>query len=204
MTLVFHPAGSSHSDCWHGGAGRCFSIEIPQSSLSIAGNTLDHSIIFPTAKAIGLVACLYREFRVPDELSPLATDGLVWELLGEAAALRKHRPDGKPPRWLRQVLDLLHDRFAEALQLSDIAGSVGIHPMHLSRTFRRHIGCSVGQYIRDLRLGFAARQLRGSCKAIVHIALDSGFSDHSHFTNTFTRRVGITPAGFRRHLYHSA
>jgi AraC-like DNA-binding protein len=45
------------------------------------------------------------------------------------------------------------------LSLSFIAQSVGVHPVHLAHSFRRYYRCSVGEYVRRLRIGFACRQL---------------------------------------------
>jgi AraC family transcriptional regulator len=94
--------------------------------------------------------------------------------------------------------DLLHARFAESLSLDQIASAVGIHADHLTHAFRRQYGCTVGDYLRQLRIEFACRQMTTSDMPLVEIALAAGFADQSHFTKTFKRLMGMTPGDFQR------
>src|SRR5262249_4267028 len=97
------------------------------------------------------------------------------------------------------VRELLQDRFAENLTHDAIAAAAGIHPVHLARVFRRHYGCTLGEYVRKLRVDFAARQLIATNERLAGIALAAGFSGQSHFTRAFKRQTGMTPASFRRY-----
>ncbi len=106
--------------------------------------------------------------------------------------------DRKPSPWLLQARDLLHDRFSEDLSLSEVAAAVGVHPVHLARVFRKEYGCTLGDYIRKLRVEFACRKLANSETPLAQIALLSGYSDQSHFSNAFRRQMGMTPGEFRR------
>jgi AraC family transcriptional regulator len=102
------------------------------------------------------------ELRMPDSVTPLAVEGLVLELLALAARLRRADAIGterRPPRWLGEARDLLHDRFRENLRLSEVAAAVGVHPVHLARVFRASYGTPVGAYAR------AAAHLGGSAAA---------------------------------------
>jgi AraC family transcriptional regulator len=75
---------------------------------------------------------------------------------------------------------------------------VGVHPVTLARAFRRAFGCTVGEYVRRLRIERAARQLADSDLSLAEIALGAGFSDQSHFSNLFRRHTGLSPFQFRR------
>jgi AraC family transcriptional regulator len=66
--------------------------------------------------------------------------------------------------------------------------------------FRQQYGCTVGDYVRKLRLDFASRQLATSSASLAAIALAAGFADQSHFTKAFRRASGMTPAEWRRHF----
>ena len=92
----------------------------------------------------------------------------------------------------------MHDRFLEDLRVKDIADAVGVHATHLARCFRATYGASLGDYLRNLRLGWAAARLVGSDDAISIIAREAGFSDQAHFTRAFTRYAGEPPSRFRR------
>jgi AraC family transcriptional regulator len=122
----------------------------------------------------------------------------VLEVLAECSRRRTGDSERQPPRWLHQVRELLQDRFAENLTHDVVAAAAGIHPVHLARVFRRHCGCTLGDYVRKLRVDFAARQLIATDESLAGIAIAAGFSDQSHFTRTFNGQTGMTPAAFRR------
>jgi AraC family transcriptional regulator len=141
---------------------------------------------------------VHRELHLRDGASALAIEGLLLELLGQAAREGDSAAGGEQPAWLRRATDFIHENAAERLRLSSVAEAAGVHPAHLAKTFRRHYHCTVGEYVRRLRLERAARELAGSAKSLVEIAVDAGFYDQSHFTNAFRLHTGTTPARYRR------
>lgn len=74
---------------------------------------------------------------------------------------------------------------SQTLSLSNVAEVVGVHPTHLAKMFRRHYGCTIGEYIRMLRLDYAAKLLAQPNKTLSAIALVAGFYDQSHFAHFF-------------------
>lgn len=133
-----------------------------------------------------------------DELSPIIVEGLSIEILGAAARLTLKHQRGGPQPWLKQAKELLHDQFQASISLSKVADTVGVHETHLCREFRRHYRCTVGEYIRRLRVEYACHELSTSSVPIVDIALSAGFTDQSHFARTFKRHTGMSPADYRR------
>jgi AraC family transcriptional regulator len=202
-TLVFHPAGEPHANHWHGEGGRCFHLEILPTALSRLGGhaaALTGPVEFGGGLPVWLAMRLAREFEQDDALATLALEGLALELLVETARNPVPIPERTPPRWLRCARDLLHARFAEGLSLGDVAAAVDVHPARLAHVFRRHQGCTVGDYLRRLRVEFAGRQLAASELPLVEIALAAGFADQSHFCKCFKRHTGLAPTEFRRHF----
>src|SRR5262249_52461237 len=98
---------------------------------------------------------------------------------------------------LSRVIAFLDEHFVDSPSLSEVARAAEVHPVHLARTFRRHYRCTVGEYLRQLRVTFACRQLTQGSRPLVEIALAAGFSDQSQFSRTFKRAMGLTPAAFR-------
>jgi len=93
--------------------------------------------------------------------------------------------------------DMIARRFTENLSLSDIAGEVVCSVFHLARIFKSRTGFSLHAYRNQLRLRSALQRLREPNVDLTGIALDLGFSSHSHFTETFRRAFGKTPSAVR-------
>nr|MDQ3803042.1 AraC family transcriptional regulator [Acidobacteriota bacterium] len=199
-TLVFHAPGEVRSNQFHHQPTRLFNVRFDDEwlrRLPEQATILETSTRFTDGRLIKLAAKLYREFTNIDAVSPLIIEGVTLEMLGEAARDSWGVLDSRPPRWLLRVKELLHAHFGEGLKLSALAEAAGVHPAHLSRAFRQHFGCTVGDYVRRLRVECACRQLAASHTPLVEVASAAGFSDQSHFSRTFKRLTGQTPAQYR-------
>jgi AraC family transcriptional regulator len=82
--------------------------------------------------------------------------------------------------------------------LTDLATKVDCSPYHLTRMFRQEIGIPLHQYQLRMRIAKSFNALLDTKDDVTVIALDSGFSSHSHFTSAFRHTVGISPTEFRR------
>jgi AraC family transcriptional regulator len=141
---------------------------------------------------------LYREYQTFDNLTPLIMEGLLLELLVQMARGTAPGAETTCPRWLLKTRDMLHDRFTERLSLETIAAEIGVHPSHLVRAFKQHFHCTIGDYIRNLRMAQARHLLTHSEIPLSEIALAIGYSDQSHFTTAFRRQTGISPGKCRK------
>lgn len=146
-----------------------------------------------------------REAR-PDRLFVEET---ALSVLGSVAALAYERHGLRPRRTAlprrdveasEAARDVLARRFAEDLSLADIAAEVGLSVYHLARVFRQRTGFSLHAYRTQLRLRTALERLADPDCDLVDIALDLGFSSHSHFTAVFRRAFGETPSAVRASL----
>jgi len=137
---------------------------------------------------------LDAELEAPDSMSEMVIESLATEVIVFASRLA-----GKSERsvWAERARRLVEQEFASPLSLSGIASEVGVHPVHLARQFRASQGCTVGEYIRRVRVGFARRELVMTDKPVAEIAFDAGFSDHSQLTKTFKRITGRSPSAYR-------
>jgi len=202
-SLIFHPAGETHSDCFHA-KSRCFNLKIDAQWLDKIRDrkaALTEPADFRNGILLRLTTRLYKEFCNPDELSSLVIEGLTLEILAETSrhALKdRAQQQPRPPYWLAQARELLRDRFCENLSLASVAQAVGVHETHLSREFRRYYGCTVGEYVRHLRIEYTCRQLSASNASLAEIALAAGFFDQSHFARNFKSQTGMTPHEYRR------
>jgi AraC-like DNA-binding protein len=137
------------------------------------------------------------ELAAHDSSASLALEGLALQLLATAGRAARGQ-DQRAAAWLRAVRELLHDRVPEGLSLHELGDAVGRHPAHVARAFRREHGVTVAQYVRALRLEWAAGELAAGDVSVARIASDAGFADQSHFTRAFRAAHGVTPGRYRR------
>jgi AraC family transcriptional regulator len=92
----------------------------------------------------------------------------------------------------------LTSRLSERITLDEVARAVHVSPFHFARLFRRHTGLSVHRYLTQLRLRASLERLTGGAKDLTRLALELGFSSHSHFTDVFRNEFGRSPSEVRR------
>ncbi len=200
FTLEYLPMDQPHSFKVQTVDLRSFSVEIPPvwfDRIREYSLIVDQCVYTHRGLLGSLFMNLYREFREMDAASPAAMEGIVLEMLAEASRSRSAILDRQPQPWLKQALDLLQDRFSDHLTITQIATAVGIHPVHLAREFRKFHRCTIGDYIRKLRIEQACRALAHSDSSLTDIAISAGFSDHSHFSRIFKRFMRVTPTEYR-------
>ena len=200
FTLEYLPMDHTHSLKVQAVDLRAFCVEIPGSWLDRIREyslIVDQCVHMHRGLLGGLFMNLYKEFREMDTVSPVVMEGLALEMLAEASRSHKVIVDRQPPRWLKQAHDLLQEHFSDHLTINEIATTVGIHPVHLAREFRKFHRCTIGDYIRKLRIEQACNELAHSEFSLAQIALSAGFSDHSHFSRIFKRFMRVTPKQYR-------
>ena len=107
------------------------------------------------------------------------------------------RGEKRRPAWLDRAIECIHDTLCESFSVVLLAEDLGVHQTHLSRTFRRHIGSTISEYRRRLRVVGAARSLRAGNATIARLAFEFGFADQAHLTRELHRELGTTPARLR-------
>ena len=199
-TFKITPAGELHSDRFGPEETRGLMVEADTSRVERLGPyaaVLEERANFHDGALAGLAWRIRGELRQGDTAAPLAIEGLLLEMLARAARERELRLTGAVPRWLAAARECLHEQ-AHTGNLSELAEAVGVHPVTLARGFRKAYGCSVGTYLRWLRVARAARALADTDEPLAEIALSVGFADQSHFSNVFRRATGLSPSAFRR------
>jgi AraC-like DNA-binding protein len=102
-----------------------------------------------------------------------------------------------PARHLLRAKDLADARYAEPLEVDDLARAAGLSKAHFSREFRRTFGESPYVYLLTRRLERAAGLLRNTDYSVAEICLEVGLQGIGSFTTSFKRMYGMTPTEYR-------
>jgi AraC family transcriptional regulator len=207
FTIMFRPAGVPHQDEIGPRGLRFFEIELRpswQKRLAECSATLD-TACEDTAGGplLWLGMKLFREVQFCAATDDLTVESLLAELLSLTA--RTPRPESRhTPPWLSRVLDKLKTEHARRVTLGELAREAGVHPVHLSRVFRRCVGEGISDYIHRLRVRAACEQMLAPEASLAELSFNTGFADQSHFTRSFRKITGMTPAAFRSALLRTA
>ena len=207
MSLMFRPAGIPHQDEIAPGGLRFFHIELrprwKQRIAECSGTLTQGCEDSRGGPLFWLSMNLLRETFAAELPDSLSIESLLAELTGLAAHLALEERK-QPPAWLWRVLEKLHAEHSSQLSLDDLSAEAGVHPVHLSRVFRRFQHEGLGEYTRRLRIRAACRLLPDLDLPLAEISLLTGFSDQSHFTRSFRKITGMTPAALRSTLLRTA
>ncbi|MBO5455679.1 MAG: helix-turn-helix domain-containing protein [Muribaculaceae bacterium] len=138
---------------------------------------------------IELMAILYE----------LAEEGNYRRLSSSSFASLKPTVDS---RRVQKVQDYINLRYKEDIRLSDLAALVGMTPTAFSRFFKLRTGRSISEYVIDIRLGHATRQLVDSTTSVAEICYECGFNNVSNFNRIFKKKKGTSPKMFREIYQH--
>ena len=136
----------------------------------------------------------------------LFVEEAVLSILGDVTRLAYERQGVRRANRVRQRRDVdlveaarevIARRFKDNRSLSEIAREVDSSVFHLARVFKSRTGFSLHAYRNQLRLRAALERLAERGVDLIDIALDLGFSSHSHFTESFRRNFGKTPSAVR-------
>ena len=104
-------------------------------------------------------------------------------------------------RRVLKVKNYVNENYMHEIRLADMASLAGMSASAFSRFFKLHTGRNLTDYIIDMRLGFASRQLVDSTMSIAEISYSCGFNNLSNFNRIFRKKKGCSPSEFREN-YH--
>lgn len=116
-----------------------------------------------------------------------------------AAGVRAHRRiDRDGTAIADQIRRLISARCEESWSLRRLEARLGISAFRLCRVFRQATGSSIHAYLTSVRLRASLERLEARDDELTTVAMDLGFSSHSHFTLAFRRAFGVPPSIWRR------
>ena len=97
--------------------------------------------------------------------------------------------DARIQRALAQIDAQLHDH----ISVARLAAEAGLSPSRFAHLFRRHVGNSPAQYLRERRMTLALVLLDRTSLPVKEVMLHVGCNDPSHFARDFRRYHGFGP-----------
>lgn len=105
--------------------------------------------------------------------------------------------DTSESRRIQKTIRYLQQHYKEELRLEDVASHIGMSEASFSRFIKKRTGKNFINYLTDLRLGYASRNLANTNMSIAEICFECGFNNISNFNRLFKKRKKTTPKEFR-------
>ena len=201
-SLLFHNWQDAHYNIKPPGFTRGFHVELDlgwftaiQPGFSVAEGSMN--LLNPELKI--LMYKIFKETKLGDNNQQLNISALLADLFGGISGTEEIF-GRKVPVWVRQIREVLNDNPLTAWTLQELAHAVAIHPVHLSRGFVKYFNCTLGEYIRAVKIERALAMLPEKKYTLTEIALACGFADQSHFIRTFKDQCDTRPSHYRKFL----
>ena len=180
-------------------------VELTEETLEqLAGDGRLHATHVPTGRRTYLFQhLLVRQLRgrSSDELE---AEELAFRLVLSALApqlVRRQPARERTSTDHRELAEAAKSEIASDLSvrrsLGELARKLHTSPFHLARVFRAETGFTLAGYRQALRLRAALERLPENDRDLSALALELGFSSHSHFTASFTREFGVPPSAVK-------
>ena len=102
------------------------------------------------------------------------------------------------------AIDFIRTHVQEPLTVEQVATALSVNSSYLSKLFKKEMGKSISEYIRDSKIEIAEHMLRHLDDTSLQIANYLGFSSQSHFIQVFRKQTGMTPEEYRKKHYHKS
>jgi AraC family transcriptional regulator len=204
FTIGFHPPGLTHEDEIAACGARMLCVEIRDTFWQKVRGYLSAPKFTPQLcgeETTWLGVRMYRAFRA-GTLDALQMEEACAQMVEQCAQTSVTR-EGFAPEWLRKTEEILRASFASQITLEGVAKELNLHPIHLSRVFRKRYGCTMGEYVNRLRVQYACAEMSRGWPALNELAFAAGFADQSHMGRVFRAIVGETPSRFREFLHNA-
>lgn len=145
-----------------------------------------------------------RSFSGFDGLLPLwkeslaRADAQTIDLISEGILLltfaKIHPAVTKSKTMISLLIEELDNRFNDpTISISTLAEEMAYNPKYLSHLFKKEMGISFSEYLRNTRIKYAASLFDAGLDSVKNVGLLSGFTDPLYFSNVFKKTVGLSP-----------
>ena len=195
--IVFYASGELHRNLNTRHPSRNINVEIGNDFFS--HHNLDITAFNHTklncANAKFTLLKAYQECLTNDEYSQSTIHALLLDFI---ATTYHAKNETFNPKWVRLVTEILNDRWNENVSLDELAKLIAVHPVTISKFFPKYFRCTLGEYVRKLRIEKATTLILKPQLSLTDIAYQCGFFDQSHFIRVFKQATGFLPNRFKK------
>lgn len=201
-SLLFHNWQDAHYNIKPPEYTRGFHIEINANwfkKYDISSYDFEGSIHLENPLVRGLMNAVFLESKTNDVYSQISIEALVVEIFERT---KNDHTDAflKRPDWVKKLQEILVDDMETDFSLTCLSSQLDVHPVHLSRSFHKYFGTTLGTYIRHQKLNKAILLLAAKKVSMTEICYRCGFYDQSHFISNFKRMYRVTPSEFLKRI----
>ena len=106
--------------------------------------------------------------------------------------------EGNISFYIRRAQEYLEENFDSDITVAQVAEAVNLSEGYLQRLYKRERGISLMDKVLWMRIEKAKLLLENSTLPVIDVAVAAGFNSRQHFSSTFTRLVGCSPAAWRK------
>ncbi|MBZ2167435.1 helix-turn-helix domain-containing protein [Marinobacter sp. F4216] len=99
---------------------------------------------------------------------------------------------------VRKCEEWLKEHYRDPAAISLLVEASSLPERTLKRRFKAATGSSMIEYLQNLRIEAAKRQLEEGRLSVEEVSLEVGYEDLSFFRRLFKRLTGLTPGEYRR------
>ena len=105
---------------------------------------------------------------------------------------------------IAQCIDYIYDHLHARITVTALAEHVHLNESYLSRLFKKEVGTSISEYIRNKKLETAKNMLVYSDYRPAEISSILAFPSQSYFTEIFHKYTGLTPKQYRKQHFQES
>jgi len=121
----------------------------------------------------------------------------LWEILGSIKTQFELQQNKSKIQITSMIKKYMDDHYSQQFTLSELAQEFHMHPVYMHRKFKKDIGITPLQYLKQIRLSKAKAYLLTSDLSIDDISERCGFCNCSYFIKVFKDQMACTPYQFR-------
>jgi transcriptional regulator GlxA family with amidase domain len=104
---------------------------------------------------------------------------------------------------IRELQAWILEHLNDDLAVERLAVQARMSTRNFARLFKQEAGTTPAEYVEGARIDAARRMLEDSSTPLKRVAAWCGFNDANSLRRTFMRRLGVSPADYRRRFRHA-